>query len=191
MAEGREDLRITKTKEALTDAFTSLISERRFENITINELCDRAGVRRATFYKHFDDKYDFLSFVVRTYRSKFDKHIWKKDSPDATKDYYVQYAEGTLSFFESVPDIVKNILSSDANHVIINSMVEQNFIDTVEKLKKSCEGGMKLRASVPTVAAMMTGGISLILMRYLTEETELSRDELIDEISLLIDGLIE
>ena len=28
-------------------------------------LCDRAMVRKSTFYKHFGDKYELLAFVVR------------------------------------------------------------------------------------------------------------------------------
>lgn len=190
MAEGREDFRIIKTKGALTDAFTALISEKKFESITVNELCDRAGVRRATFYKHFEDKYNFLSFVVKTYREKFEEKIWKKNTPDASKEYYVKYAEHTLSFFESVPAIVDSILSSDASHVLINSMIEQNYKDTVKRLEKSVSEGMTLRASIPTVAGMLTGGVSLILFRWLTEDKAVPREELIDEISRLIEGVL-
>jgi AcrR family transcriptional regulator len=190
MAEGREDFRITKTKFALVDAFTALISEKKFESITVNELCDRADIRRATFYKHFDDKYDFLSFVVKTYREKFDKKIWKKEAPDATKEYYVKYADTLLSFFESEPEIVNSILSSSASHIIINSMIEQNYHDTVIRLNKSVEEGMNLRASIPTTAAMLTGGISMILVRRLTSEEKISREEIIEEISSMIDGVL-
>lgn len=54
------DLRIVKTRKALFDAFLELVSEKPFDAITVNEICKRALVRRATFYNHFADKYDFL-----------------------------------------------------------------------------------------------------------------------------------
>ena len=49
----KEDLRVKKTKRVLTEAFFKLLNEKPFEEITVNELCDRADVRRATFYKHY------------------------------------------------------------------------------------------------------------------------------------------
>ena len=47
------DLRIKKTYRALFDAFTELLEEHRFEDLTVAMLCDRAMIRRTTFYKHF------------------------------------------------------------------------------------------------------------------------------------------
>ena len=59
------DLRIQKTYAALTREFTALLKEKRFEQITVKELCDAAMVRTATFYNHFSDKYEFADFVIR------------------------------------------------------------------------------------------------------------------------------
>ena len=50
------DLRIIKTRKALCDAFIILLGEKPFEDITVNELCKKAMVRRATFYQHFEEK---------------------------------------------------------------------------------------------------------------------------------------
>ena len=61
MAE-KMDLRIRKTYLALHNAFTELLEEKRFEEFTVNELCDRAMIRRTTFYKHFADKYEYFTF---------------------------------------------------------------------------------------------------------------------------------
>ena len=46
----KEDLRVKKTKRALTLAFIELLKVKHFEDITINELCEKAEIRRATFY---------------------------------------------------------------------------------------------------------------------------------------------
>ena len=50
------DLRVQKTYRALFGAFTELLEEHRFEDITVAMLCERAMIRRTTFYKHFADK---------------------------------------------------------------------------------------------------------------------------------------
>lgn len=53
------DRRQRKSREAILLAFTSLLSEKSFSNITVSEIIDRADVGRATFYAHFETK-DFL-----------------------------------------------------------------------------------------------------------------------------------
>ena len=61
--EKKLDLRIQKTYQALHNAFTILLEEKNFEEITVNELCDAAMIRRTTFYKHFADKYEYFQFT--------------------------------------------------------------------------------------------------------------------------------
>ena len=56
--------RIKKTYRALFDAFTELLEEHRFEDLTVAMLCDRAMIRRTTFYKHFRDKNDYFAFYI-------------------------------------------------------------------------------------------------------------------------------
>lgn len=64
----RLDLRVRKTYSALIAACTDLMSGMRFEDITVAMLCDRAMIRRTTFYKHFADKSEFFSFYVDSLR---------------------------------------------------------------------------------------------------------------------------
>lgn len=65
---GSMDLRIKKTYQALIGSFTALLSERPYEDISVAALCDRATIRRTTFYKHFKDKDDFFAFFIRSLR---------------------------------------------------------------------------------------------------------------------------
>lgn len=62
------DLRIIRTYKSLTEAFLQLMSEKHFEDITVNELCKKAMIRRTTFYKHFADKYEFFRFLFVSYK---------------------------------------------------------------------------------------------------------------------------
>lgn len=45
---------------ALHKALMSLILERKYESITVQEILDRADVGRSTFYMHFQDKDELL-----------------------------------------------------------------------------------------------------------------------------------
>lgn len=64
------DLRVQKTYESLITALFELLQERPLEKITVNELCKKARIRRPTFYKHFNDKYDFFKFAIHTLQKK-------------------------------------------------------------------------------------------------------------------------
>ncbi len=87
--EQRTDLRVIKTHKALTDAFWQLLSEKKFEDISVNELCDRAIVRRATFYKHFADKYEFFAFLIRAKQAEFDAQIRQQTDNTRPQSFYL------------------------------------------------------------------------------------------------------
>ncbi len=56
----KEDRRIRRTRDALGDALVALLQETPFESITVQDVLDRAGVGRSTFYAHYRDKDDLL-----------------------------------------------------------------------------------------------------------------------------------
>jgi len=60
----KPDRRVVRTRELLLDAFVSLLLERGYERMTVQDLLDRAGVGRATFYAHFRSKDDLLTSSV-------------------------------------------------------------------------------------------------------------------------------
>lgn len=56
----RRDRRVERTQQLIRGALLSLIRERGFEALTVQEIIDRANVGRATFYAHFENKDDLL-----------------------------------------------------------------------------------------------------------------------------------
>ncbi len=54
------DRRIARTRRALLEAMVALIHERGWEELSVQDVCDRADVGRSTFYLHYADKEDLL-----------------------------------------------------------------------------------------------------------------------------------
>ncbi len=58
------DRRIAKSQVAIKNAVTELMSEKSFDDITIQDIADRADVNRGTIYLHYTDKYDLLDKMI-------------------------------------------------------------------------------------------------------------------------------
>jgi AcrR family transcriptional regulator len=88
------DRRQRKTREAIFNAFTQLLSEKDFNGITVGEIIECADIGRATFYSHFETK-DFLLkefceelfchiFDSQNHKENGHRHIFDCDSSDST-----------------------------------------------------------------------------------------------------------
>lgn len=53
------------SKMLIISAFRELMEHEKFDSITTSGIIEKSGVSRATFYKHFKDKYDLLESIVR------------------------------------------------------------------------------------------------------------------------------
>jgi AcrR family transcriptional regulator len=61
----RVDPRVTRTQRLIRDALVSLLAEKSFESISVQDIADRATVNRATFYAHYTDKFALLDAIIR------------------------------------------------------------------------------------------------------------------------------
>src|SRR5262245_14334642 len=68
MATTTIDRRVARTRAMLHEALLSLIAEKRYETITVEEICERANTARSTFYAHYTDKDDLMRSGFKTLR---------------------------------------------------------------------------------------------------------------------------
>lgn len=52
-----------KRKEQMAESLKKLMKQKSLQKITIQEIADDCGMNRYTFYYHFKDIYDLLSWV--------------------------------------------------------------------------------------------------------------------------------
>ncbi len=95
------DLRVKKTYKQLLDAFLVLMAEKSFEELSVSEICDKAQVHRATFYKHFKDKNEFLNFCFESYLSQIG---FKAGDNNATPE---NIKESFMSFIVQIFEYIK------------------------------------------------------------------------------------
>ncbi|GAB4418681.1 MAG: TetR/AcrR family transcriptional regulator [Anaerolineales bacterium] len=74
LIEEKLDPRVRRTLQFLEEAFSTLINEKDFQSISIQDITERAGINRTTFYAHFPDKYALLDYKIRQdFRAEIEK----------------------------------------------------------------------------------------------------------------------
>lgn len=70
------DPRVKRTREMLEQAFQLLLAEKGFDAVSVQDITTRAGVNRATFYAHFEDKFALLDYSIReSFREEIRKRL--------------------------------------------------------------------------------------------------------------------
>ncbi|KHD34888.1 AcrR family transcriptional regulator [Clostridium acetobutylicum] len=62
--QSKVDLRIIKTRTNIKNTFIDLLFEKEFNEITIQNILDKALINRSTFYNHYSDKYELAEQLV-------------------------------------------------------------------------------------------------------------------------------
>ena len=65
MEKETRDKRAQKTRQALLGAFFGLVLERRYDELKVRDILERAGVGRSTFYEHFSSKDAILASSLK------------------------------------------------------------------------------------------------------------------------------
>ena len=79
MKQDKQDRRSRRTRQLVGSAMMQLLSEKRYEAITVQDILDRAGIGRSTFYSHYFDKDDVHAslmeqMIERMKGQLFDRH---------------------------------------------------------------------------------------------------------------------
>ena len=94
------DLRVIKTRSLIRDAFVKLMDEKKFRNITVNDIAESAMINRSTFYLHYTDKYDLLQKTV----DEAIENILRSVEP---QEHIVNGEPDYESFLKNLRDILK------------------------------------------------------------------------------------
>jgi AcrR family transcriptional regulator len=75
----KQDRRSQRTRHLVSSAMMELLLEKRYDAITVQDLLDRAGIGRSTFYAHYFDKEDVLASIAEQMLETFGQQLSRKD----------------------------------------------------------------------------------------------------------------
>lgn len=128
-----QDRRIGKTREAIKDAMFSMLQEKQYSKITIQDIIDRANVGRSTFYSHFETKEDLLFCCIENQLEMLNQYIVDYIEREGNSPKLLSVVE----LFEHIKEnnkIMKGLMKADSSDIFFekvqaywNSKIEENL----------------------------------------------------------------
>ena len=174
--EKKLDLRIQKTHQALHNAFTALLEEKNFEEITVNELCDAAMIRRTTFYKHFADKYEYFQFYLTGISETFKSHTTADTLFTDPLAYSVNMLHEMFQFVKSHKKLVDGLRNSN-----MMSFLYQSLQDLISKELGEFFSTVHASPLTPKNELMISfyaGGLINVVYWWMNHPDELNEEEI-------------
>lgn len=122
----KNDRRVKKTKKAIENAFAELMLEKNIQDITVQELADKADVHRATFYSHYHDIYDLYEQIENSMIDKFNSILL--NDPTHT---YENLFDSLINYIYNDYILCKMLLGKNGNRSFqsrIFSFLEEKYI---------------------------------------------------------------
>lgn len=160
----KKDIRFTRTEQALFETFYTLLCQKKFHNITINEICAQACVSRTTFYLHFIDKYQLVESFLNTL-----KYSTEKDDNQMVIDRILTILQDHRKAFSHLL-----IGDQEIEKVLSQWLLKDFFHEYTEKEKQ----GKLYTVSPKLISIFYTAGFISLLTSWLNEELYCSKEEM-------------
>lgn len=185
------DLRIKKTYRALFDAFTELLEEHRFEDLTVAMLCDRAMIRRTTFYKHFRDKNDYFAFYIDELMSGLPQKRAGEGGTVSADDVRVLRHEvftDAMDLILAHEQLMDNILASSMSGMLTSMICDRIARSIRERVMSALDEDALAPVPLDTTAECVAGGIIRLFTMWWESGHDLERRS---EMADVVDALFE
>ncbi len=186
------DLRIVKTYTALTEALESLLLEKPLNEITVSEICEKAMVRRATFYKHFGDKNELLLFIFKEMQEEIKEkqnaaHITSNDSK---RDFYQDIAI-LFDFIEEKEALflaLNNNFSADVISNLVTDSIAQSIKEYLVQTGNIKDAHTK---SFTLTCQLLTGALIHGIVWWLKNKDLFTKYEIAEQLNAFVINVID
>ncbi len=181
----KEDLRVVRTKKLLTNALRELLQEKSFDKITVNDVCDRALVHRATFYNHFTDKTDLLNYIFDEMQEQIYQNTIKIADYTSAKALYVDIMGRILEYCIENKESLKLILKNSTNEfqAILLENIKYGINYLLAKSKEFSQSSGKVEA----VESFYTGGFSALCVQLVLTDKLVDKAVVLEYLDKVLD----
>ncbi len=173
MNTNHEDRRLKRSQRLLGNALIALMQDKRYSDITVQDIIDRADVCRTTFYAHYQDKEDLLIRCLENVLENFIHHI---DSGDDSQAFL-----STAEFFRHVKEhqvLYKAMLAGQGMDLLFNrgqALMSQKIENHLQKLPVK---GQALSIPMPVIANYLAGSFLILLKWWVDQKMVYSPEQM-------------
>jgi AcrR family transcriptional regulator len=137
------DRRVRRTQKLLHRALISLVLERNYDSITIQEILDRADIGRSTFYAHFKSKDELLISGIRELRDTLESAVQSERSPSKRHEAVVGFSLAMFQHASEYGEVYHALLNTQGWPIfrqrleeMLDEMIRRESKTQIQRLKK-------------------------------------------------------
>ena len=162
------DRRVRRTRNLLGKALLALVQEKKFEQITIQDITDRADLNRATFYLHYGSKEELLADSLEGYfddlvqqiaAKTMDTPIWENHEAD----------ELVFAHVAEHADLYRVLLGENGMGYVINRIIDYIAQYSEAQFRAGLEGSA-LQAPIEIMARHVAGSLYALITWWLMND---------------------
>lgn len=173
----KEDLRTKRTLFLLNNAIISLLSEKSFDAISVLDICNRAMVHRATFYKYYNDKFHLVSTMINELMFNFIDKPQKEKTFANFKDFFINVIADALDYINENKKILKNVILKNKDTAVYFMIIQKAEVATRKLLNKY---NSLINDSLPdnVLSQFITAGFTSLLFWWLENDIKYSKEQM-------------
>ncbi|TXR51344.1 TetR/AcrR family transcriptional regulator [Reinekea thalattae] len=172
------DKRVLQSAEALYQAVLTLMQDKKYEKIGIKEVCEVAGIGRATFYRNFDYVDDIFRYKLATTFSRGKScHFGREKGVDES------FRSDLVTFFDfwrGECELLENVLNANRWGLF----QEQFMLATQFKLDQMIELYQLTETEIAYFSTSMYTSVSTLLKTWLARGKTETSEQLVDLLNL-------
>lgn len=173
----KQDRRVARTRQLLRSALFSLVREKGFEKLTVQEILDRANVGRATFYAHFDNKEDLLLSGFDELRTSLRQAQRDARTRGAVDESLFAFSREMVAHIEVFRDVY-HAMAGDRSAAIVEHILHKLLIDLVRDEVKTLWRGDAGSVGAEARVQFVAGGLFGLLNWWLNGKRRVSMEEI-------------
>jgi AcrR family transcriptional regulator len=148
------DLRVRRTHKFLQEAMIALISEKGFDAITVGDIAERAMINRATFYRHYQDKYDLVARIFEETADSLVEHMkpTHKDAVQRDIDHTPELWVRVFAHFAEQSQLYRAMLGKNGSPWFVARMhgyIVKLILDNEQRWKPSAHSRQPSNQGMP------------------------------------------
>jgi AcrR family transcriptional regulator len=168
---------VQRTRQLLRDALVSLIREKGFAALSVQEIIDRAKVGRATFYAHFDNKEDLLITGLEGLGSSL-KELQRQGLTRGgpPEERLFAFSRELFAHTDGHRDVFRAMVG-DQSVGLLQQVFHRMLVDLVRDDVKAMLSRSSAKMPAETVVQFVAGGLYGLLMWWLEARVRPGADE--------------